>query len=180
MRSKLLGVLAIVMVIVSLFGTAATPAIHQKSVSDLSIFQGKKFNAHYRVPNEAQIETLLKDDSVIPTGMSSKEAQPYVQQFMAEWLKHNPVTSNPAKLESMLKKERSKSFQQDVQIVPESPVKSLIVPVEFNTTSETFTSPTNDAGDCINTQITGTWASSLRNMVTRSLGFLISIPPTLS
>lgn len=151
MRTKLICILGIMILAFTLPGISLTPGqASAKSVSDLAIFKAAKFDAHYRVPNEAQIELMLKDEGIISPADAGQNVRAHVQAFMKEWVKRNPSTPNPQKLESLLKFEKlaKQLAKHQDKVVPESPIKSLAVPVEFIGT-DTFTyNGTNAAGNC--------------------------------
>ena len=139
--------------------TAQGPAVTKaRSIQDLAMFRAPKFTAHYRVPNEAEIERLLREARVLLPGAEAVQVQAAVQAFMQEWSKRNPVTPNPTKLRQLMRDERQED--QAALLCPppepeESQILSLVVPVEFAGT-DTFTYSAEDpvTGACYDTEVT--------------------------
>jgi M6 family metalloprotease-like protein len=101
----------------------------KKSVESLTMFQAKKFDAHYRTPNIEQIELLLQEQGIPLEGTLSAEEK--IQTFKREWAKRNPTTVNPQKLRKLLEKERRGPIALMAIDAPITQFKSLVVPVEF-------------------------------------------------
>ena len=103
-----------------------------KSVESLGMFQGTKFNAHYRVPRDVDIQRILEEKGVLMPGAGPDQVQIATQEFKREWLAQNPDTPNPGKLRKLLNQERKGHPQKG----PDT-IKGLVTLVEFPAT-ETF------------------------------------------
>ena len=72
----------------------AAPAVGPiKPVDSIKLFRGKKFDAHYRAPNESRIETILDEEGIPLTGGLSGENR--IGAFKKEWMKRNPHHGQP-------------------------------------------------------------------------------------
>jgi immune inhibitor A len=91
------------------------------------MFRAAKFDAHYRVPNEAAVERLLDEWGIPVEGASPSQMRTAVRSFIAEFVERNPTTPNPGKLRKLLTAERG----QGPKLRAVSPIESLTVPVEF-------------------------------------------------
>jgi immune inhibitor A len=100
-------------------------------VKALDLFSASKWTVHYRAPNDAQIESLLKSHGIKLAGPEAKAAA--VQVFRQEWAERNPTTPNPRKLQKILKNES----KDEPATVTGNQFMSLAVPVEFPN-SDTF------------------------------------------
>jgi immune inhibitor A len=111
---------------------AASPAAigpgptEAKSVQSLTIFQATKFNAHYVVPRDENIQKLLEEESILFPGASEARVQAAVQEYKREWLARNPDTPNHHKLRALLDKERKGHPPKE----PDT-IKGLVTLVEF-------------------------------------------------
>jgi len=108
-------------------------------VAEMGMFQAKKFGAHYRVPRDVDMERMLEQAKLLPATASPEERQAMIQAFRAEFVKRNPTTPNPAKLRELLKNEKEGRIALATTQSPdrpESPVKSLVVPMEFPNATE--------------------------------------------
>jgi hypothetical protein len=125
---------------------AASPAAigpgptEAKSVQSLTMFQTPKFNAHYVVPRDEDIQRVLEEEGILLPGADQARIQTAVQEFKRAWIERNPTTPNPLKLKALLDKERGATMaalaaQSAEQAQPQ--IMSLVVPVEFPAT-ETF------------------------------------------
>jgi immune inhibitor A len=132
MKRRTFALLAVVALLVGTVAAVGPVAPEGKSVQSLAMFQAAKFDAHYRVPNEAAVERLLQEQGVLLEGASPDEVRTVVGSFMEEFVERNPTTPNPGRLRQLLAGERSRSPKRVV-----SPIKSLAVPVEFPNT-DTF------------------------------------------
>lgn len=137
MKNKLLifclvAILTIALVGSSSFAQAPPTDDVVKRVESLAMFQSTKFDAHYRVPNAAQIEQLLQEEGISLEGAGSGQLQTGVGAFMEEFVERNPTTPNPGRLRQLMAGERGNSPKR-----VESPIKSLAIPVEFPNT-DTF------------------------------------------
>ena len=109
MKSRLFVLSLVAILTITLLGTsllvlAPSNADVIKSVDSLAMFQGTKFNAHYRAPNIEQVETLLERAGISLTNPESRTQA--VQRFMQKWAERNPTTPNPQKLQELLERER--------------------------------------------------------------------------
>jgi len=105
-----------------------------RSVQSLTMFQAGKFDSHYRVPNEAGVERILREERVLLPGASPLQVQTAVQAFMQEFNERNPDTPNPVKLRELLDRERGGAqavMLAQAQATEEPQIMSLVVPVEF-------------------------------------------------
>ena len=100
-------------------------------VKALDLFSASKWTVHYRAPNDAQIESLLKSHGIKLAGPEAKATA--VQVFRQEWAERNPTTPNPRKLQKILKNES----KDEPATVTGNQFMSLAVPVEFPN-SDTF------------------------------------------
>jgi immune inhibitor A len=131
--ASILSLLVIAALVLPAAGSAPQPT-KTRSVSGLSMFQAPKFKAHYRTPRDVDIQRILEEAQVIPPGASRDMLESAIQQFKQEWLKRNPDTPSPAKLKELLEKEQAGAEADQAAletVTPESPIKSLVVPVEF-------------------------------------------------
>ncbi len=109
-----------------------------KTVQLLPMFQAGKFDAHYRVPRDADIGQMLVDQQVILPNTPPAQIQGLVQQFKNEFIHRNPTTPNPKKLQKLLEKEQRGELSQVATEATATPqIMSLAVPVEFPN-SDTF------------------------------------------
>lgn len=134
MSKRFLSLCVTLTLVITLLAVAPIAPRGARSVQDLALFGSTKFDSHYRVPNLAQIEWLLKQEGVLLPGANTAQVEGAVQAFMKEWLQRNPTTPNPVKLRELLEKERlSMSLQHypEPEPEPETGIKSLVVPVEF-------------------------------------------------
>ena len=119
--------------------TSPYPAVTEaKDIQAFAMFGATKFDAHYRVPNVAEIERMLREEKVLLSGADAAQVEAAVQAFMQEWGKRNPVTPNPIKLQALLANERKAAQADQALLQCEAPeeeeedgIKSLVVPVEF-------------------------------------------------
>ncbi len=152
MRNKLFVLCLIAILTIGLVGSSAaaqTPSNDDvvKRVQALGIFQGGKFDAHYRAPNTTQIETILEEMGV---HTANNEAMALaVQTFQNEWAKRNPTTPNPEKWQELLNKERQGevSAMSAAAEAATPQIMSLAIPVEF---------PNSDTFDWCGTTVTTT------------------------
>jgi immune inhibitor A len=138
MRKKLFSLCAALMLLSSLLVTLTTaprPVASQAgSVESLTMFRAAKFNAHYRLPHQAEIERLLQKAGLLRAGAPQAEIKPVVQKFVQEWNERNPITANPVKLRQLLERERLADLTNTVStqdVEQEIEIKSLVVPVGF-------------------------------------------------
>ena len=89
-------VLALLVVAGLTSATRTAPANVGTAVKSLGMFSSSKWTAHYRAPNDGQIESLLKDHGISLAGPEARAQA--VQVFRQEWAKRNPTTPNPKKL----------------------------------------------------------------------------------
>lgn len=127
-KSLVMSIISVVIIAALVLPTAGSAPVNAKGVIDLTMFQASKFDAHYRVPRDVDVANLLEDEGVVTPGAHAQEIESAVQKFKAEWLKRNPETPSPAKLQELLKNEKQGPVKPTP---PESPIKSLVVPVEF-------------------------------------------------
>jgi len=140
MKSRLFVLSLVAILIITLLGTSAlvlapSNADVIKSVDSLAMFQGTKFNAHYRAPKIEQVETLLERAGVSLTNPESRTQA--VQRFMQKWAERNPTTPNPQKLQKLLERERGGEVGLMAAEAAAPQIMSLAVPVEFPN-SDTF------------------------------------------
>ena len=129
MSKKLLSTWVIASMVLALVASALVGApanVPRKTVGEIGIFQAAKFDAHYRAPRDAEVERILVEEGVLLQGAGLARSQAAVQEFKKEWHKRNPDTPNPGKLRKLLKTEQMKG-----KMLAESPIQSLVVPVEF-------------------------------------------------
>jgi len=134
MRARWIYIIAVFVIAVSSLNASAVsgqPQAAVKQVSDLSIFRAEKFDAHYRAPNDAQVQNLLDEQEISLQDAQNGQARTPVQQFWQEWNRRNPDTSNPRKLENLLRQEAKREVKHSEATEPDTSVKSLVVPVEF-------------------------------------------------
>jgi immune inhibitor A len=106
-----------------------------QAVDALAMFQGGKFNAHYRAPNVDQIDTLLAREGIsLNTPLRKNVA---AQRFMEKWAQRNPTTPNPLKLQQLLDRERRGQAGPMADAAATPQIMSMAVPVEFPN-SDTF------------------------------------------
>jgi immune inhibitor A len=154
MSKRLLALCTILTLLTTLL--VASPAMirpmapEAKSVQSLTMFQAAKFNAHYRVPRDEDIERILREEGVLLSGADAAMVQAAVREFRQEWAKRNPTTPSPHKLQALLRKERGVAKAAMATGGPEpseTGIKSLVVPVEF---------PGEDTFDWCGTEVTTT------------------------
>ena len=152
MRRKVLVLaLALALIIVAAVAAAVLPAKPAASadagaaVKALPMFNGGKWETHYRTPNVAQIDLLLKRAGIPLTTTTARAKAESV--FRQEWAERNPTTPNPKKFAKLVRRER----KGDPATVTGSTFKSLAVPVEF---------PNSDTFDAWVTDGTATGCSS--------------------
>jgi immune inhibitor A len=132
MKTKIFALIGIMALMSSLLLTASNIPNGQvipeaRSVESLPMFLEAKFDAHYRVPNIAAIELLLKEEGVLLDGARPEQVDAAVGGFMEEFVERNPTTPNPGKLRKLMAGERGKG----PKVRAESPIKVFAVPVEF-------------------------------------------------
>lgn len=153
MGKKLFSILSMVVVISMLIGAASfTPAAATRSVSDMSVLRGTKFDAHYRVPNEAAINTMLEEEQVLLPGASGEAKAAGMAEFLRQFHMKNPDTPTPYKLKELLDFEGMKAAMQPVET--DRSIKSLVTLVEFPDTPYTWTAHVDPDGNCVDNEVT--------------------------
>jgi immune inhibitor A len=132
-RMRLVVLFSVVALVTSLGASATVPTTSgadvAKSVASLLIFQGTKYDAHYRAPNTDQIDNLLEQAGIaLPTPALRAQAE---RVFRQKWAERNPTTPNPKKLQELLDKERQGGPAVVAAAAAEPQIMSLAVPVEF-------------------------------------------------
>jgi hypothetical protein len=105
-KSLVMTIISMMIIAALVLPTAGSSPVAAKDVTELKLFQASKFDAHYVVPRDATVETLLEDEGVILPGANAAQIEAAVQKFRTEWAKRNPDTPNPQKLEELLKGEQ--------------------------------------------------------------------------
>jgi len=126
-KSLVMTIISMMIIAALVLPTAGSAPVGAKGVTELSMFQKSKFDAHYVVPRDPTVEKILEDEGVILAGANEAQREALVKQFRSEWGTRNPDTPNPQKLAKLLKGEQGGW----TKITPESPIKSLVTPVEF-------------------------------------------------
>jgi immune inhibitor A len=143
MKIRLFALCLAVILAVTLLGGASPKNLPAdsagKSVQSLGMFQATKFDAHYRVPRDENIEQMLVELEVVQPNTARAQVQALVQEFRSEFVKRNPTTPNPGKLRKLREKERQGELgAMAVEAAQSQPqIMSLAVPVEFPN-SDTF------------------------------------------
>lgn len=161
MRKTLTTVGSILMLLVLVATTAGSPAVVARQQKDAQPMAAvTKFDAHYRVPNEAAIPMLLEQEGFSLSGLNTSQRAAAVKTYQDDFNAKNPDTPNPEKLRELLKKEQSsqsiaaKSQERALAGVDRS-IKSLVVLMEFNPAEETWTAQQLDADDnCVEAEVT--------------------------
>jgi immune inhibitor A len=125
----------IVAVAVTSVALAAKPDAAEvtAAVKALPLFSQAKFQAHLVVPKDSDIVSVLDEYGIsLKSGTVKAEA---LKAFRKEFVKRNPSTPNPLKLEKLVKAEDA----GNPQTLTASTFMSLVVPMEFNTVQESFT-----------------------------------------
>ena len=161
MRHRLL-LLALVLALVATAAVAAAvlparsaaPTDVGAAVKALPMFSVVKWTTHYRTPNDAQVDQLLRARGISLTDAAARAKAEQV--FRQEWAERNPTTPNPKKFEKLLRRER----KDDPTTVTGSQFMSLAVPIEFSTTPEAV-SGYDEEGNAV----TGTFVGPLHNQI---------------
>ena len=110
---------------------SAAPADVGAAVKALPMFGDGKWETHYRAPNDAQVDLLLREEGIPLTDAAARTKAE--KTFREEWAERNPTTPNPKKFAKLIRRER----KGDPTTVTGSQFMSLAVPVEFPNT-DTF------------------------------------------
>ncbi len=172
MSRKLITACSVLMLLVLVLTASGTPAVvaRQQQASPKMASQ-VKFDAHYRVPNEAAIPLLLEEQGLSLDGLSAEQQQAQIQAYEKNFHDMNPDTPDPVKLRKLLEKERARGPEMDAMqaeaaqssVVTDRSIKSLVVLMEFNPAAETWTSQVDAAGNCTPTAVT--MAGPLHNQI---------------
>ena len=134
----------------------APPAATAPSVRSLPMFRPVKFDAHYRVPREGEIERILTEAGVLHPGAGPEKVEAARAEFWRAWLERNPTTPAPHKLRRLLERERgARGRGRALAAAAAAPaIMSLVVPVEFaGTDTFTYSAPA-PGGGCVDQQAT--------------------------
>lgn len=142
MGRKIFTFCCLIFLMVTLLSPAGSvPKLTQaKPVEEMAMFQGGKFDAHYRVPHDAAIELLLREEGVLLPDSSADEVDAAINSFMKAWSQRNPTTPNPEKFQELLEREQKGLIGNkaiDAAVAEEPQIMSFAVPVEFPN-SDTF------------------------------------------
>jgi immune inhibitor A len=146
----------LVMTLPAASGPAVAPA---RDVESLVMFRATKFDAHYRVPNEAQIESILRENRTLLPGARVAQVQAAVRGFMQEWIKRNPTTPNPDKLRQLIENEKMAAAAgqspKAMGLTSDGALRTLVALVEFPGT-DTFIYNAQDpvTGECYEEEVT--------------------------
>lgn len=162
MSRKLITASSILMLLVLVLTASGSPAVVVRQQNARHMASVEKFDAHYRVPNEAAIPLLLEEQGVSLDGMTAEQVEARVMAFREDFNEKNPDTPNPEKLRKLLEKERpvasarTMKSAQDTQSGGQTDrsIKSLVVLMEFNPAEETWTSQVDADGNCVDTEVT--------------------------
>ncbi len=125
--------------------SSATP-VSAKDIQSASIFSAGKFNAHYVAPRDTAIESTLEKEGILLPGSSPTVRSQAIEKWRQAFIERNPTTPYPDKLQKLLDKERGAvKLATATKTEAASPIKSLVVPVEF---------PNKDTFDWCDTQVT--------------------------
>ena len=132
LSSAVLALLVAVTVAAALM--MAPKADVNSAVRSLGMFKATKWTEHYRVPSDAQVETILDDQGISLAGPDARTTA--LETFRKLWVERNPTTPYPEKLDKLLGKERLNAVAA-APAVATPQIMSLAVPVEFPN-SDTF------------------------------------------
>ncbi|RPJ50831.1 MAG: M6 family metalloprotease domain-containing protein, partial [Chloroflexi bacterium] len=170
MLKKLFLICSILVVVALALGLVGEYRAVAQVQASPKIVQATKFDAHYRVPNEGAVPLLLEEQGVSLDGLSLTQRAEKVQGYLKKFHEMNPDTVDPAKLRKLLEKEqggsamKSQASPNQGAPVTDRSIKSLVALMEFNPAEETWTSQTDPAGECVDTQVT--MAGPLHNEIT--------------
>ena len=142
---------------------ASRPAIAEaRSIEDMAMFRAAKFDAHLRVPHTAQIERLLREETVLLPGDSPSRVEAAVQDFMREWIRRNPTTPNPEKFRQLLRNERLAAAGEVSKLTTAADasdgtpqIRTLVALVDFPGTDTFFYSAEDPVtGECYDEEVT--------------------------
>ena len=142
MKIKLFVLCLVAILTITLLGPSAQSQLAVdvvKNVQSMSMFKATKFSEHLRMVRDEDITRILENERILLPGMSALQKQSAVQEFKKQFIERNPTTPNRTKYKALLANERNGTLAQlSAADAPDTSIKSLVVPVEFNPADDTF------------------------------------------